>query len=172
MSDPASRLRSQLAASGAATVILFYVPHVERREMPEAEAIAAVKREPTRFTFDPPPTGVKVIDVARPLPEKRERLDGQDAPDSEADAATRTVFYVGPVERCELAGIDALHALEQHPGEWRLEPPKGVEILDKVPVPLEIKPELLGDPKPHASAQRLPDGSFPIGAPSERPDFR
>jgi hypothetical protein len=172
MSDAAFRLRSQLVASGAATAILYYVPPVERREMPEADAIAAVEREPTRFTFDPPPEGVKVIDVARPLPEEREQLDGQDAPENEADTATRIVFYLGPVERCELAAIDALHALEAHSDDWRLEAPTGVEILDKVPVPLEIKPELLCDPKPHASAQRGPDGSFPIGAPSERPDFR
>jgi len=201
------------ASPADATRIVFYIPAVEKRLMPEDEALEAMREHPDEFSDKAPP-GVKVIDKTAPVEpakpygfddwpeEAQEAWEHKANSDAEAEAEKpeRVIYFKGPVERIEMATIDALEAVRNWRSEYTFAPPpKGVRVVDRVEKPKdaawiaagmlpeerptndrerrEFQPEpaspRLGPGGSHLiGAQRLPDQSFPIGQPSERADFR
>ena len=55
---------------------------------------------------------------------------------AEAKKPKRTVFYAAPIERIEMATIDALEAVRNWSDQYRLEaPPQGVKVIGRVEAP-------------------------------------
>jgi hypothetical protein len=184
------------ASPAVVTRIVFYVPPVEKRLMPEPEALEALRDRPDEFSDRAPP-GVKVIDKTAPVePAKPQDFDSwpeeaqeiwlhKAEADAEAEAETpkRVVFYRGPVERIEMATIDALEAVQRWPSEYTFAPPpKGVRVVDRVEAPKDaawIKAGMLPEeipenerssrefhPESHEAPPRLgPGGSHLIATP-------
>jgi hypothetical protein len=212
MSGHAIAAREIAPASPAdVTRVVFYIPAVEKLLMPEPEALEALREH--EFSDKAPPAGVKVIDKTAPVepakpkgfdewPEEAQEVWLEKADSdakAEAEIPKKVVFYAAPIERIEMATIDALEAVRNWPEQYTFAPPpKGVKVLDRVEKPKdaqwiaagmlpeerptndrerrEFNPEpaspRLGPGGSHLiGAQRGPDQSFPIGQPSERPDF-
>jgi hypothetical protein len=86
--------------------------------------------------------------------------------EDDAGIESRTVYrrFIGPdgkpaMEKYRLHGIDAREAVRSHPKEYSFTPWSDVKpdaVVDKIPPPLEIKPEMLTESQFTPMVERPP----------------